>query len=373
MKLLVVSHACVVDMNQRLYSELERLGHEVSVVVPDRWRHAHAAGQIRPVRLRGFTGPLITVPVWNAGSVPLHVYLGRLTAVLKDRAPDVLYIDEEPYSVAAFQWAWASARLSTTIAFFTAQNVLKRYPLFFRLSEQFVWRRSALGICVTASVAHTLRARGYTRKTYVVPPAVDVERFRPRAPDPNLRSELGLRPLVIAYLGRLVAEKGVKVLLAAYRRLPNRLDTSLMLLGGGPLGDECRAVPGAVVVDGLRHSQIPEYLALADIVVLPSLTTPGWKEQFGRAAVEAMACGLPVIGSDSGEIPNVVRKAGGGFIVAEGNVNALATAAAVLLEDRESRRSLGQRGREHVRKEYSTAVVAGKLATALANGQLTDQ
>jgi glycosyltransferase involved in cell wall biosynthesis len=170
---------------------------------------------------------------------------------------------------------------------------------------------------------------------------------------------------VVAYLGRLVEEKGLRVLLDAYRRLPVRASTSLLCIGGGPLGDECRREPGTVVVDGLRHSDVPKYLALADLAVLPSLTTLGWKEQFGRAAIEAMALGLPVIGSDSGEIPNVLNATGGGVIVPEGDADSLRDALVWLLEDSEARERFGERGRNQVRKEYSTRAVAGRLATAL--------
>lgn len=365
MKLLVVSHPCVVDVNQHIYHELELMGHQVAIVVPNQWRHEYSERAFRPARLRGFSGPLIALPVWKPGSVPLHGYIARLDAVLARTRPDVIYIEEEPYSIAAFQWALAASRAKIRALFFTAQNIVKKYPLPFRLSEQFVWGRTAAGVCVTANIAQTLKLRGYQGQTFVIPHAVDLSSYDRQRKDPALSAALGLRSRVVAYLGRLVEEKGLKVLLEAYRRLPMRQSTSLLCIGTGPLSEQCCAEPGTVVVERLPHSEVPKYLTLADLVVLPSLTTPAWKEQFGRAAIEAMACGLPVVGSSSGEIPNVIADTSGGVVVAEGDAESLKNAVTWLLEDSQARRLFGAHGRAHVEVKYATRIVAKELATAL--------
>jgi len=101
---------------------------------------------------------------------------------------------------------------------------------------------------------------------------------------------------------------------------------------------------------------MPELYARRDCLVLPSLTTPAWKEQFGRAAVEAMACELPVIGSDSGEIPHVLGDAG--IAVPEGDVPALTAALRRLREHRDECTELGARARERVAKHFSQAQIA---------------
>jgi glycosyltransferase involved in cell wall biosynthesis len=88
----------------------------------------------------------------------------------------------------------------------------------------------------------------------------------------------------------------------------------------------------------------------------PSLTTPRWKEQFGRMLVEAMACGVPVIGSDSGEIPNVIGDAG--LVVPEGDSVALRTAIARLRDDATERQRLAERGRARVLVLFTQEAVA---------------
>lgn len=85
--------------------------------------------------------------------------------------------------------------------------------------------------------------------------------------------------------------------------------------------------------------------------MLPSLTTPRWKEQFGHVLIEAMACGVPVIGSSSGAIPEVIGDAG--LVVPEGIPGALAEAINLLRISEIQRMSLGQRGRARVLELYT--------------------
>ena len=103
-------------------------------------------------------------------------------------------------------------------------------------------------------------------------------------------------------------------------------------------------------------SDVPGELRRLDALVLPSRTTSGWKEQFGRVLPEAMSCGVPVIGSSSGEIPNVIGDAG--LIFPEGDVRALAAAIGRLAGDPALRAELGRRGRSRVLERYTQAALA---------------
>jgi glycosyltransferase involved in cell wall biosynthesis len=103
---------------------------------------------------------------------------------------------------------------------------------------------------------------------------------------------------------------------------------------------------------------MPAYLGQLDILVLPSRTSANWKEQFGRILVEAMACEVTVIGSDSGEIPNVIGEAG--LIFAEDNVEELYNHLLTLLKDDILRRRLGRLGRERVLNHYTQEQIAAK-------------
>ena len=106
----------------------------------------------------------------------------------------------------------------------------------------------------------------------------------------------------------------------------------------------------------VRHAEVPAYLNAVDLLCAPSETTARWAEQFGRMLVEAFACGIPVIGSDSGEIPHVVGEAG--LIAPEKDIPAWTAAVSELLGDPARRRELGQRGIERAHREYAWPVVA---------------
>jgi glycosyltransferase involved in cell wall biosynthesis len=92
-----------------------------------------------------------------------------------------------------------------------------------------------------------------------------------------------------------------------------------------------------------------------DVLVLPSRTMPTWKEQFGRVLIEAMACGVPVIGSDSGEIPTTIGEAG--MVFSEGDADGLAAQIARLYNDPVLRMGLGEKARKRAAENFSTSKV----------------
>jgi glycosyltransferase involved in cell wall biosynthesis len=163
-------------------------------------------------------------------------------------------------------------------------------------------------------------------------------------------------------VARLVPEKGLVVLLRAAARLDG--DWRLRIVGGGPLREHLEALASELGVaervsflSQIPSTEMPGQYREMDALAVPSLTTPTWKEQFGpRATVEAMASGVPVIGSDSGAIPNVIGDAG--LVVPEGDVDALAAALARLAGDAALRTALGAKGRARVLAHYTQAGIA---------------
>jgi glycosyltransferase involved in cell wall biosynthesis len=170
--------------------------------------------------------------------------------------------------------------------------------------------------------------------------------------------------LAVGYAGKLVEEKGIRTLLSAFARVaPRHPGAHLVLAGGGPLKDEVlRTARGLGLSERLHlpgvlhNSDLAAYMNALDVFVLPSETRRNWREQFGRVAVEAMSCGVPVIGSDSGEIPAVLDDAG--VIFPEGDASALASRLDALLSSPAERERLSRAGRERVLECFSTERVA---------------
>jgi glycosyltransferase involved in cell wall biosynthesis len=374
LRVLAVSHACAVDVNQWLYAHLARSGGlEVELVAPTHWQ-SHLRGKIPFRRLPELTCPVHTLaPTCSGEDFRMHLAFYRGAGRLVERLrPEWIYLDEEPYSLAAFQFVRLARRVGARCVFNTMQNLVKRLPAPFRVIERTVYRHAAGATALTEEVASVLRAKGFRGPVAVVPLAVELSSFRPQ-PVPDLEAELGLQRPVIGYIGRLTRAKGVDVLLEAMRRLAAE-DRRFhgLIVGGGPAEAEIGAQVAALglgarvrLAPAAAHDAVARYYNCLDVAVVPSRTTPGWKEQFGRVLIEAMVCGVPVVGSDSGAIPEVIAAAGGGLTFAEGDAGQLAAQLRRLLDDARLRRELGETGRAAVARLYGYEPVAACLRDAL--------
>ena len=169
--------------------------------------------------------------------------------------------------------------------------------------------------------------------------------------------------LSVGYAGRLVESKGVFDLLEAASKLN---DVQLVFIGDGEARGELETRAGGNVhFTGARPLQeLPTLFSAFDCLVLPSRTTASWKEQFGRVLIEAAACGVPVVGSDSGAIPEVIGQGDRamGLIFPEGDSSALAATLARLQNEPQLARALGETGAKRARAEFSWARGAQSLA-----------
>ncbi len=203
------------------------------------------------------------------------------------------------------------------------------------------------------------QAKGYCRPFAVIPQfGVSAALYAPPA-----QRDRGRGFVIGSTSRRLVAAKGVDILLQAAAGLPGIW--RLHIAGDGPERPRLEQLAQAlgiadrVYFDGVIGSdRMPAYLQQLDVLVLPSRTTPQWKEQFGRVLVEAMACEVAVVGSDSGEIPNVIGDAG--LVFPEEDVEALRGHLQQLIQRPEWRDELGRRGRQRVLSHYTQAQIAAQ-------------
>lgn len=357
MRVVIVSKALVVSAYRQKLVELARLGLDVVAVVPPEWREGGAVRRLERDATDGYR--LIVSPMrWN-GHFHFHYY-PRLAALLTSVRPDVVHIDEEPYNLATYLAAREATRLHIPYVFFTWQNLMRRYPPPFAQFERAVYRGSAHALAGSEEAGEVLRAKGYVGTLSIVPQfGVDPDIFAPGDSPP--------RPFTVGFLNRLVAAKDPLLLLNAFKHLPG--DARLVVAGDGPMRSAVEvAIDDAGLrprVSMLRHvpsNQMPDLVRGLDAVALPSRTTGRWKEQFGRVLIEAMSTGVPVVASNSGEIPRVVGDAG--LIVPEGDAAAFSKALRRLYDDRELARELGRRGRERVQCQFTHAGIAARTLRA---------
>ncbi len=363
-KLLTVGHSYVVSLNRRLAHEMAIAGRgkwEVTCVAPS---YFHGGRDLGPLTLDpspndayAFEG----VPAYLTSRVHVFSY-GRKLRRLLNGPWDLVHAWEEPYVLAGWEISrWVQT--GTKLVYRSAQSNPKRYPPPFSWFEQSSMARACGWICSGVSVEQNLLLRkGYERPHLHSPLGVDVEIFKP---DPRQRArafdELGWQsdgPPVVGFSGRLVPAKGLSLLMQALEACKE--PWRALFLGAGQMEPELRRW-SARFGDNVRilrvpHDAVPLYVNAMDVLCAPSQTTPAWREQFGRMLVEAFACGVPVIGSNSGEISNVVG--GAGVIVDENDVAAWAHAIQDLLSSPEKRRQLSDSGLELARSRYAWPVIA---------------
>lgn len=362
----IVSHTYAVAANRGKVAALaEHEGITIQLIVPSVWWNPKPA---RPLQAEPQAGDAYELRILSIRALrpALHWYTsGALRRALVEFVPGLVHVEEEPWSLAALQVALLKRRLGFKLSLFTWENLDRTLPWTARLVQRLVLRRVDHLIAGNAEAAAVMRARGYDGPVEVLPQhGVDLECRDSPPVDEAGRERLALRGFVVGYVGRLVPEKGIDVLLDAFAQLG--ADACLLVVGEGPLRGEIQRRAAALGVDdrvivaaGVPHDAVPGYLRLMDVLVLPSRTTPNWKEQFGHVLIEAMASGVAVAGSDSGEIPHVIGDAG--MIFPDGDVQALTTCLRTV-RDPTTRSRLARLGRSRARDRYTNVALAGDYA-----------
>jgi len=353
-KILMVSKACVVGAYQKKLEELAAFPDvDLTVVVPPFWKDERGITHLERTYTSGYN--LNVRPLALNGHFHLHFFPG-LSKFVRELHPDIVHIDEEPYNLSTWQAVRAARAIGVRSVFFTWQNLRRDYPPPFNWLERYVLASADHAIAGNREAARVWRDKNYRGPITVIPQfGVDPDLYQYRSPRP-----ISGRPLIIGYVGRLVEEKGIDLLLQAAAQCQSQWQ--VRIVGSGPFRPPLEALAKRLGIASsvqiqppLPSTEIPHFMQGLDVLVLPSRTRPNWKEQFGRVIVEAMACGVPVVGSSSGEIPFVVGEAG--LIFPEGDVNALRDALDHLRDDA-LRQDLARAGRERVLAHYTQAQVA---------------
>lgn len=365
MRILTIGHSYCVALNRGIVREVARDPEfDVTVAAP-----SFVHGDLRPIFIEPEPpgSPLRLIPLNSRLSRLIHIFHYEekaLRALLRNHPFDLVHAWEEPYILAGYQIAHALKHSSARFCFRTAQSYIKSYPPPFAYFERSVLSRAQGWIAGAGLVYEAMVKKGFPKeKGRVLNLAVDVSEFRPLSPVERgaVLEELRLSPPVVGFVGRLTKAKGLDVLMQAMEQIGAARPWSLLLLGSGEYRNKVQAWAerqgwsDRVRIMLAKHAEVPRYLGCMDLMVAPSRTMKNWKEQFGRMVIEAFACGVPVIGSDSGEIPHVIGPAG--RVIPESDVAAWAQAIARLLDRPEERDALRNCGLARA-AQYSTTTIA---------------
>lgn len=329
MRVLIINSMFVSAVYRRCAEELGKLpGVELTMLTTDYW---YMNGRVMPLDPIPAEAPYHTVigrGAWR-GKENRGFYVSGLAKAFKVSRPDVIYLMEEPFSVFTLEILQLRALYApdVPVVYFTWNNLsLEKFDyrpgFFYRNAAKYALPKMQYALTANTDGIGVLRGSGVTYPVRSIGYGVDTERYTVE----NTASVTALRQLhhissddrVIGYVGRMIHMKGIDLLIKAFASLRSReKNVKLLLVGSGDwqetlleqarvagIWEDVRHVPT------VPHAEVPNYMHLLDILVLPSRRVGMWAEQFGRVMVEAMAAGKIVIGSTSGAIPEVIGDAG---------------------------------------------------------------
>lgn len=368
MRVLVISHSCVVSEYQKRMAEIAKYSDiEVTLLVPKYWFQLNKPVDLERNTDSGYRILSVQPITWgfrkNTFRNVTHIY-PRIKEILRKVKPDIVELWEEPFSAVTAHTIFCAKRIVPTakIIFFSAQNIPKRYPFPFSTFERYTYRNAQFAFLMNREVADVLRGKGYEKEFAILPLGVDTDIFCKKDVS-LLKKKVGLRDFVIGFIGKITQQKGILDLIEAVSQINEKIQ--LLIIGNGDLREEVEhrvesfgLRQKTVIMDGVPHSRVPDYLNCMDLLVFPSITLPHLKEQFGRVIIEGMACEVPIIGSNSGEIPVTIGEAG--LIFKEKDRQDLKQNIVTLMNDRSLRGLLARNGRKRVLEHFTWEIIARK-------------
>lgn len=353
MRALVISTDAIDPSQRGKLRALEGMGCSVALAVPADWPlgghrvewGADRGIKVAPIQVRGSDDPATLR--WRGGG---------LTRLLTEFRPDVVQVEGEPWWPITARALRLAERLKIPAVLAASSSV----PPALRFAERLRRRRSiraARGFIGINRLALDLLLRERPSLPGAVIPLHGVSvpvQGRPRSPRAGFD---------VGFIGRLVPERGADLLIRACARL--RGDWSLTVVGTGPAQQELEALAEKVGIGsrvrwlgGMPRHWLDSVWPTLDCVVLPARTTPRWVEAVGQALLDAMAQGLPVVGTESGVLPEIIGDAG--IVVEEDDPDVLGLALERLQTMPEEQARLGAAGRRRVMAEYVDDAVARK-------------
>lgn len=362
-KILIIDHSAVVKA-YRKRCEILSDKYDIRMIIPKVWNECGK----NTIANKDSNFKIYCSNTRLTNNIPLFTYeINLIIKVLKEFKPDIIDIHEEPYSLSCIQIVLLASIFSSKskIVFYSAQNIFKKYPLPIRIFEMIVGKKAVGAYTCTKDISKVLKKRGFNKYIMEIPLGYDNKKFRVMEKDKELISKLNLNGYVFGYIGRLELEKGILNLIEALREMPKDDNWCCLIVGNGTLKAdikekvvEYKLSEKIIMIDAIEIEEVPKYINLLDYMIVPSITLKNIKEQFGRIIVESMACGVPVIGSTCGAVPEVIGDAG--IVYNEDDIEELTGVLKKLIGDDNKRRELSLKSIIRA-KEFSWEMISNKF------------
>jgi glycosyltransferase involved in cell wall biosynthesis len=389
LNILIVWHSGIVpNFFRRIQALAEINGNKVTYLAPHNYYDTglwYSSNDITSKKVNIVQGRILF-----PGKLIWHFYVSGFLKVFYKKKYDIIEIFEEPYSICAFQITLLKIIFSNNskILINSAQNIpinIKSIPFLvlskiFKTSHSYAERSArdrlpfilnyinkltlflSSGLIVRSNCSKEYYVqRGYTKPIKLIGNGVQLSPSINNQIIISLNAKFKKQTFKIGFVGKVLKKKGIFDLVQACKKLS--FDYVLIIVGNGPdlngvLKSCIHENINYVHFDYVPNQDIFSYLSFFDVLVLPSITTNSWVEMFGRVLIEAMSVGTPVIGSDSGGIPQTISKCG--LVYEESNIRELANCISTLFEDKELYNAYCHKGLMNA-SNYSWKNIANKI------------
>ncbi|WP_287589096.1 glycosyltransferase family 4 protein [Candidatus Borrarchaeum sp.] len=318
----------------------------------------------------------ITPNIFHAQSIPF-MSLAPLYVAIQKKIPAVLTLHNY-WPVCFFQRSYFDNHICNAVDETACKNCFSSYlpligkpfltPILWKL-----WKRSLMikrevfdRIRAITTPSHALK-KSLARidiplsKVLVIPNGIDLNKFIPDLNAMDFIKHFKLeKQKIILSIGRLIKEKGIRLLIKSMPIILKEIDCKLVIVGGGEekpfltqLVKKLKIERHVIFAGRIPSVLVPQAYSAADVVVVPSI----WPDPFPYVPLEALAMKTPVIASNVGGLPEVVRHKKNGLLVRPYNVEELANAAQDILSDEHQAQQMGSEGRIIVEKEYTLSLM----------------
>ncbi len=368
MNIIIIGHTYIAPINRKKWVTIAQLYPTINITVifPNKWTTTlfdHVADISDEYYLPNCR--FVALDARKAGNELLYSYKTyQLYRIMREAKPTIIHVEQGCSAISYAQANIIGKMLNSQVTslFFTwinwEQKESFKHRLLLHPIEQLNLASAHGAIVGNHDAGIILQKKNFSKPIYIIPQlGVDTDIFKP---DPQPRS--GKKR--VGFVGRFTPEKGILTLLAAFADLAYLFpDWDLVFIGKGSHKEQLEQAilhhnlhERSFIIDPVPHEQVAGLINNIDILVLPSYDTPHWREQFGHVIVEAMACGVAVIGSNAGEIPYVIDIFG--LIFEQKNTQSLLAQLKTLMQDDGLRQALGQQGLNHARTKYSHQAIA---------------
>lgn len=355
--IVVFSHSCLRRINRLVYEDISKISNfNLHIVVPK----SISSGVYDISADEQDVNDKCKVYFLNLlGDNPRNYWFEGSIELLIKLKPKIIHLDNDPISYQARKLSTWSKKNLIKISTLTCEN-LSYYPFdnykrigfkgvlrsLFKLSLTMIIKNKIDNVFTINSEGEKLFSSYGFKQVKKIPLGYSSDIF---FVDDEIREikrkELGVNDmLVFAYIGRLVKEKGVHVLLKALSKLTDNKDWVLLIDefkdAKTTYQKEITLLIHELKIDkrikyfDANHFEISKFMNASDVIIVPSLSSPKWIEQYGRVVPEAMACGKLVVASKSGTLIDLVSDSG--ILFEEGDVEELSNICYTLINDKEN-------------------------------------